>query len=204
MTQPLAEFARPTTDQLRDLAEIPSAVLGDAMERFSVMHAAISPAWRCGQVVGPAYTVTTREGDNAAIHEALESSAPGDILVVDGRGALDRALIGEMLAIKAQARGLAGFVIDGGVRDVDAIANLPMPVFARGRTPAGPHKSGPFRLLTPASVAGIVVHPGDAVVGDEDGVVVVPLAQIDEVVARARQILAHEDEKRVVNARPIR
>lgn len=204
MTQPLADFDRPTAEQLRDLATIPSAVLGDAMERFNVMHEAISSAWRCGQVVGAAYTVTTREGDNAAIHEALESTAPGDILVVDGRGALDRALIGEMLAIKAVARGLAAFVLDGGVRDVDAIADLPMPVFARGRTPAGPYKSGPYRLLVPASVAGVVVTPGDAVVGDEDGVVVVPLADIDQVVERARQILANEEEKRVVNARPIR
>ena len=204
MTQPLAEFARPTTEQLQALAQIPTAVLGDAMERFNVLHAAVSPAWGCGHVVGAAYTVTTREGDNAAIHEALESTAPGDLRVVDGRGALERALIGEMLAIKAKARGLGGFVLDGGVRDVEAIAELGVPVFARGRTPAGPHKSGPFRLLTPASVAGVVVSPGDAVVGDEDGVVVVPLADVDRVVDRARQVLAHEDEKRVVNARPLR
>lgn len=109
-----------------------------------------------------------------------------------------------MLAIKAKARGLAAFVLDGGVRDVDAIAELGLPVFARGRTPAGPYKSGPFRLLTSASVAGVVVEPGDAIVADEDGVVVVPLADIDRVVARAREILADEEAKRLVNAQPIR
>lgn len=203
-TTPLADFPRPTTGQLGQLATIPSAVLGDAMERFNVMHAAISPSWGCRQVVGSAYTVATREGDNAAIHEALESVAPGDVLVIDGRGALDRALIGEMLAIKAKARGLAAFVLDGAVRDVDAIADLSLPVFARGRTPAGPYKTGPFRLLGRVAVGGVVVEAGDAIVGDEDGVVVVPRREIDDVVERARQILANEERKRVANAWPIR
>jgi regulator of RNase E activity RraA len=202
--RPVADFARCEPGDLEHLSRHGAAVVGDAMDRFGALESAIHAQWPTARLVGNAFPVWTRAGDNLAIHEALDVIAPGDVLVVNGGADTNRALIGEMIGIKAKARGLAGFVIDGAARDIDDLAALDMPVFARASSPAGPFKHGPYRLLEPIAVGGVCVHPGDAVLADRDGVVVVPRLRLPEVLERAQQIEDLERAKRIDNARPIR
>ncbi|MEQ3553875.1 RraA family protein [Pseudonocardia nematodicida] len=163
----------PEQDLLARLRSLPAANVGDAQERLNVMEPEISAMWRGARVVGPAFTVLTAGGDNAAIHQALEEASAGDVLVIDGQAATHRALIGELIAGRARAKGIAGFVIDGAVRDVHDLEELGFPVWARATTPAGPYRNGPGYLQRDVSVGRVVVHPGDVIVADDDGVVVV-------------------------------
>jgi regulator of RNase E activity RraA len=191
---PVPQWARPTEDQRSRLGDLPTANIADAMHRLGAMDARIRPMWDGARLVGAAYTVWTRPGDNAGIHEALRHAQPGDILVINGGGDESRALIGELIGGRAKSRGVVGFVIDGAVRDAPGLAEYDMPVFARALTAAGPYKDGPFVVAAPTAVGGVVVNPGDVIVGDDDGVVVVPLGLADLVaqVAQAK----HDDELR--------
>ena len=183
---------RPTTAQLDRYRRLPSANVGDAMHRLGALDAAIKPVWDGATIVGAAYTVWTRPGDNLGLHEALRHVQPGDVIVVNGGADESRALLGELIGGKAKVKGVAGFVIDGAVRDATGLAEYAMPVYARALTPAGPYKDGPFALAAPVAVGGVVVSPGDIVVADEDGVVVVPLEMADRVADLAEA--KHEDE----------
>ena len=118
-----------TAELVRRLAAIPAANIGDAQERIGVASA-LSPSWPGAKLAGPAYTVWTRPGDNLYIHKALDEAQPGDVIVVNGGGDQSRALIGDMIGLRAKNMGLAGFVIDGAVRDADALADCGLPVFA--------------------------------------------------------------------------
>jgi len=122
-------------------------------------------------MAGTALTVRTSPGDNLAVHQALDVVRPGQVIVVDGGGDTSRALIGEIMMNLALSRGAAGFVIDGAVRDAAALAVSDLPVFARAAFHRGPYKNGPGELNVPISIGGMVVNPGDIVVGDADGVV---------------------------------
>jgi regulator of RNase E activity RraA len=203
-TPEIARFDRCEPEALASLDRFGAAMLTDAMERFGALDSEIHAQWPTARLVGNAFTVWTRAGDNLAIHKALDVVAPGDVLVVNGSGDKSRALIGEMIGIKAKARGVAGFVLDGAARDIDALRELDMPVFARASTPAGPYKHGPFRLVEPIAVGGVCVWPGDAVVADRDGVAVVGRTVVAETIEKARQIEALEATKRIANAKPIR
>lgn len=191
---PVPEWSRPTEEQRTRLGALPTANIADAMQRLGAMDARIKPVWDGATLVGAAYTVWTRPGDNAGIHEALRHVQPGDVLVINGGGDESRALIGELIGGRARARGVAGFVIDGAVRDAPGLAEYDMPVFARGLTPAGPYKDGPYVVAAPTAVGGVVVNPGDVIVADADGVVVIPLAQADAVADLAQA--KHDDELR--------
>jgi regulator of RNase E activity RraA len=136
-------------------------------------------------------------GDNAGVHEAIDSLEPGDVLVVNGHGVRDRALVGELIAERLRARGCVGLVVDGAVRDVGDLEEIGFPVFARAVTPAGPYRHGPFRVGVPVAIGGVVVHTGDVVVADGDGVAVVPAAEAADVLARAEA--KHADETRTRN-----
>lgn len=125
-------------------------------------------------MAGTALTVRTRPGDNKTIHEALELVRPGDVIVVDGGGDTARALIGEIMTSIAKMRGAAGFVIDGAVRDVAALAQSSFPCFAKAGIHLGPYKSGPGEINVAVSIGGMTVNPGDIVVGDADGIVAFP------------------------------
>lgn len=184
-----------TAELIRRFAAIPAANIGDAQERIGVASG-LSPVWSGARLAGPAYTVWTRPGDNLFIHKALEGARPGDVIVVNGGGDLSRALIGDLIGIRARNLGIAGFVIDGVVRDAEALAACGLPVFARGVTPAGPYKFGPGRLQVPVAIAGVVVAPEDLVVADADGVVVVRRDEAAEVLAEAERIEAREAAKR--------
>lgn len=187
-------WERPTTEQRERFRSLPTANIADAMHRLGALDARIKPAWNGATLVGAAYTIWTRPGDNLGVHEALRHAQPGDVLVVNGGGDESRALLGELIAGRAKGLGIAGFVIDGAARDADGLAEYDMPVFARALTPAGPYKDGPYALATPVAVGGVVVNPGDIVVGDADGVVVVPAAMADHVTELAQA--KHDDELR--------
>jgi len=149
--------------------------------------------WSGARLIGPAFPVAAVGGDNLALHHAVVAAAPGDVLVVDAQGAA-AGHWGEILAVAAHARGLRGLVIDGAVRDIDALADRRFPVFARGISPCGTSKQYPGRLGEPVTVGGVQVRRRDLVVGDADGVVVVPAAQAPRAIERARGREAHERE----------
>src|SRR5690606_4448023 len=127
-------------------------------------------------MVGPALTVRVAAGDNLSIHKALDLVKPGDVVVVDGDGDISRALVGEIMMTIAQVRGAAGFVINGAIRDLDAFKQSGFPCFARAAIHRGPFKNGPGEIHAKVSIGGLIVEPGDIVVGDDDGVVAFPQA----------------------------
>ncbi len=144
------------------------------------------------KLVGTAFTVKVRPGDNLLIYKALMQVQPGHVLVVDGGGEMTNALIGELILQYAQQRGCAGFIVDGAIRDSAAFHAADFPCYARGVSHRGPYKTGPGALNVPVSIAGQVVNPGDLVVGDEDGVITFPVAQAATLLEAARRSLAKE------------
>lgn len=174
---------RPAARLLAALASLPTPNISDNMQRHYGAAAALRPYHRGAKLVGPAFTVKTRPGDNLLTHKAIDMAAPGDVIVVDAGGALDHAIIGEIMTSLAARRGIGGFVIDGAIRDVEAIAASDFPVYARGVTHRGPYKDGPGEINVPVCVAGMVVNPGDIIVGDADGVLSIPQALAEQVIA---------------------
>jgi RraA family protein len=150
--------------------EAATSVISDCLDRLPGAQG-IRPYHRGGAMAGTAVTVQTTPGDNKAIHEALEIVRPGDVLVVDGGGALDRALVGELLSAIAISRGVVGVVVDGAIRDAAIVAAGDFPVFARGVCMRGPMRAGPGMVNVPVVIGGMIVTPGDIVVGDADGVI---------------------------------
>lgn len=177
------------------LSALPTPNIGDAMERLGVLDASIKQVWPGARLAGPAFTVWTRAGDNAYLHRALAEAAPGDVIVVNGQGDESRALMGDLIGARARNAGIAGFVIDGAVRDAAGLERLGMPVFARSISPAGPYKNGPGILAGPIAVGGVAVLPGDIVVGDEDGTVVIPRARAEEILLAAEAVYRDEAER---------
>ena len=190
------EFPRPARDVVERLAKLPAANIGDAMDRLGVADSAIQAVWPGARLAGPAFTVWTRPGDNQGIHRALQAARPGDVIVVAGGGDESRALLGELIGERAITLGLAGFVLDGAARDAEALGEIGMPVFARAVTPAGPYKNGPSRLGTPIAFGGVPVMPGDVIVADSDGVVVIPREQAAAVADAAEAVFADETNRR--------
>jgi len=191
-----ADFARPDQGTVDRLAKLPAANIGDAMDRLGVADSAIQAVWPGAKLAGPAFTVWTRPGDNKGIHAALQLARPGDVIVVAGGGDASRALLGELIGERAINLGVAGFALDGAARDAEALGEIGMPVFARATSPAGPYKDGPFRLGTAVAFGGVPVLPGDVIVGDSDGVVVVPREQAAAVAEAAEAVFADETGRR--------
>lgn len=182
-------------EQLAAFVDLPTACIADAMDRFGCPRG-VGPVWDGARLVGRARTVLTRAGDNLWVHEAMKTMRAGEVMVVDGGADESRALMGDLIGERAKSLGVSGFVIDGAVRDAPGLRDLGFPVFARCVTPAGPYKHGPGQLEVPVSIGGVVVMPGDIVVGDEDGVVIVPAQRAVDVAIRAAGIVAAEIDKR--------
>jgi regulator of RNase E activity RraA len=177
-------------------ADLPVAVVADAMGRLGVVDPAIRLVGGRPPLVGPATTVDLHPGDNRGLHEALAAAAPGDVLVVATGGEPNVGLFGELMLREAERRGIAGVVVDGAVRDGPSLARSHLPVYARGLSPRGAWKSAPARLNWPVALGGVAVLPGDVVLGDADGVAVVPAGVAEEVLAAARAALRREAEIR--------
>lgn len=172
-------------DLVRQFAELPVANVSDAMNRMTSGGAALRPMHGGGVLAGPAVTVKARPGDNLMIHKALDIAEPGDVVVVDAGGDLTNALIGELMVAHAQSRGLAGIVIFGAIRDASAIRAGSFPVFAAGVTHRGPYKDGPGEVNVPIAIDGMVISPGDLVLGDDDGLVSVAIDDAATVLSAA-------------------
>ncbi len=164
-------------------ARLPVANVSDCMSRMAAGGARLRPMHKAGGLAGPALTVKTRPGDNLMLHKALGLAQPGDVIVCDAGGDLTNSLFGELMLAQLTRRGIAGLVINGAIRDVAAIAAQSVPVFAAGVTHRGPYKSGPGEINMPVAIDGMVVMPGDLMLGDEDGLVCVPLAECQAVLA---------------------
>ena len=157
---------------LEALRGVATSLLSDNMARLSG-SVGLTAFHRPRPMAGTAVTVRTRGGDNFAIHRAFDFCRPGDVLVIDGGGDLSQALMGDIMASFAESLGVQGLVIDGAIRDVGSIRGRDFPVYARGVTHRGPYKNGPGEINVPVTVGGMVVQPGDVVVGDEDGVLAI-------------------------------
>lgn len=180
-----SNISRPPKALIDGFAGLPVANIADNMNRMSCMKASIRPI-NDVPLLGPAFTVKSRPGDNLMLHKALDLAQPGDIVVVDAQGDLTNSVMGELMALWAKQRKIGGFIIDGAIRDVSALRKLGMPIYAAGITPAGPYKDGPGELNVPVACGGIVVHPGDILVGDEDGVVVINPRDAEMLLEKAK------------------
>jgi regulator of RNase E activity RraA len=161
---------------------LPAANVSDCMSRMVAGGARVKPMHAGGVMAGPALTVKARPGDNLMLHKALDLAVPGDIIVCDAGGDLTNALFGELMLAHAVKRRVAGIVIDGAIRDAGAIRAGSFPVFAAGATHRGPYKDGPGEINVPIAIDGMVIEPGDLILGDDDGVVAVPFAQAEAVI----------------------
>ena len=161
---------RPDQQLIESFRGLAVAVIADEMNRLGCMNARIKPLNRV-PLLGVAFTVKARAGDNLMLHRALDMALPGDVSVVDGQGELSNAIAGENMMMWAQRRKLAGVIIDGAMRDLDSLRSLEFSVFAAGIQPKGPYKNGPGEINVPICCGGVVIYPGDIIVGDEDGVV---------------------------------
>jgi regulator of RNase E activity RraA len=150
---------------------------------------------KTGKLIGTAFTVKSRPGDNLMIYQALMMMQPGHVLVVDGGGNPDNALVGELIKLHAEKHGCVGFVLDAAIRDVTCFENFPC--YARSVTHRGPYKDGPGEINVPVTVGGQVIHPGDIIVGDEDGVVAFPQEVADELLGLAAK---HNEKEQAIQA----
>jgi len=180
-----------------DFSDFDSATLHEAAGKTGMVDPAIKPAWPGAKLCGFAFTVHCPPGDNLMLHHAVASAPPGSILVAQVGNYTLKGAWGEILTVAAQARGIAGLIIDGSVRDIDAIAPLQFPIFSRGLA-IGACTKERFGTLDQSLVfGGVPTHPGDLVFGDGDGIVIIGRDQIDEVHAAARQ--RQEFENTLIN-----
>ena len=194
---------RPPRALIAAFAEFDTPAISDLMNRLFTMSQDIKPVTDPSlTVLGPACTVKVFPGDNLMVHKSLDIAEPGDVVVVDASSSSLTAVLGDLVATKAKHRGIAGFVVDGLIRDLPAILELgDFPVFARGITPIGPLHRGPGEVNYPISAGGIVVNPGDIVAGDRNGVVVIPQDSAAEIIDRLRGRAAVEAEYHAAVAR---
>ncbi|MBK4992224.1 RraA family protein [Pseudomonas sp. S37] len=171
--------------------QVPSAIISDCLGR-NVGGLGLRPFHGRGSMCGRALTVRVRPGDNLMTLAAIQMAKPGDILVVDGSGDQTRAIIGGIMRAMAIKAGISGIVVNGVLRDRDDWLDGLMPIFALGCVHRGPSTDGAGEINVPVSCAGLVVNPGDLVVGDSDGVVSIPVEQLESVHERCRQLLARE------------
>jgi len=173
-------------------ADIPVANVSDCMTRLTAGGPRLRPMHKGGRLGGPALTVKCRPGDNLMIHKALDMAQPGDVIVVDAGGDLTNSLFGEIMVSYAITRKLGGVVLNGAVRDCEFIAEHDFPIYAAGVTHRGPYKDGPGEINVPIAIDGMVIEPGDLILGDADGLLCVPFADVEQVLAAARDKVALE------------
>lgn len=187
-----ADFRQLASQELAAWRKIPAAVASDCMNRTQVMHASIKPLSAGMTLVGQARTVTTMVGDCSSICDLITMALPGEVLVVDAAGVEDVAVWGGMMTEEAHFRELGGAVVWGAVRDVQDIRTLGFNMFCHAVVPRGPHQGFGGTIDGAISAGGVSVRPGDIVLGDEDGVTVVPLERADEILKRAQAHVAKE------------
>jgi RraA family protein len=181
-------FPRPNVDVVEMFSQFSSVDISDQLNRlYGVERSIHCIACPDRPLIGPACTVKVFPGDNLMVHKALDIAAPGDVVVIDAGGSINNAVLGDIISTKARHRQLAGFVVDGYVRDAAAIRSMDFPVYARGENIIGPLHRGPGEINFPICCGGVVVAAGDIIVADANGVVVIPRHHIGEVHTRLLQ-----------------
>jgi regulator of RNase E activity RraA len=187
----ITDLPRPTPQLVERFRGVASSNAADAMGRFHFMDSGLKS--RSGvPMCGIAVTATCRPGDNLMVHKALEVAEPGDVVVITTNGNTTSAVFGELMCHSAVAARLGGIVVDGAIRDVSEITNLAFPAYSRSVNPGGCDKDGPGEINVPIACGGTAVMPGDIVLGDEDGVVVIPRETAEEVAELVEALQARE------------
>ena len=189
------DFERVSSDLVRQASAFQPAILADVAGRRGALHGRIQALRHRMKLTGSALTVEVRPGDNLMIHAAIALAKPGDVLVIDGKGDQSAALMGTIMMNACRQVGIAGVVIDGAVRDSVEIDEMGFPVFSMGTNPNGPTKLASGRIGHPVSVGGVAVRPGDLVVGDADGVVVVEREKVEALLQAAQKKVEDEDAR---------
>ncbi len=198
MIHVLTSIKRPSPEIIKEFSKMASASIHEASGRKGYIDCAIKPINRGIRVCGPAYTVQCAPGDNCMLHKALERATPGDVLVATVGGAYEYGYFGDLMATSAVAKGLGGLCIDGCIRDSAEIIASGFPVFARGFSIRGTGK-GTIGVINYPSVFGCqTIFPGDLIVGDDDGLVVVRLEECESVLEKTKERVAKEIEKEAV------
>lgn len=193
-----SDFVRPSKEVMDEYLDIMESTgcltgnVGDCIGRCAAMHSRIRPLESGMKIVGPALTIKTSPTDNLMIHKGLTMAKPGDVLVIDGGGEISWGLLGFIIVSAAIKYGVAGMIVDGAIRDVAEIRNSGFPIFSVGASPNGPFKDGPGEVNFPIQCGGQVVNPGDIIVADDDGVVVVPSDKAEQAIADVRKVIANE------------
>ncbi len=187
-------FERPSQEIIDKFAKLPVANIGDAMNRMSCMKSRVRPLNKT-PLCGPAFTVRARACDVLLMHKSLDLAKPGDVIVVDVQGDTTYAIPGELMAEWARDKGIKGFIVDGCVRDLDTLSEMKdFAVYAAGINPNGPMKVGGGEIGFPISCGGIVVNPGDIIVGDQDGIAVISPQDADVVYEKAHANFVRESK----------
>lgn len=184
-------------DVLAQLRQFSAATLHEALGRIGNLPSGIKPISPGMKLCGPAYTVQTMPRDNVLLHRAYAYAKPGDVIIANCSGFYEAGYWGDLMSLGAKTQGIAGLVIDGCVRDADDIEAMGFPVFSRGLCIRGTSNHGDGTLNEPIIIGEVLVHPGDIVVGDRDGVVVVPQNRIAEAIEKA---IAREAKEEAVRA----
>ncbi|ELZ27071.1 demethylmenaquinone methyltransferase [Halogeometricum pallidum JCM 14848] len=188
---------RPDSDVVAAFEDVPSTIVSDVTGNIGLtMDSGVRPAYDGVEMAGTAVTVNASPGDNLIIHKAITMTEPGDVLVIDCNGYTETGHIGELMCTSCQANGLAGIIIDGAYRDSREIAEMEFPVYGRGVNPQGPLKQDPGSINVTVACGGVSVDPGDIVIGDDDGVAVIPPEGAEDVLERSRAKLDSEDSVR--------
>ena len=187
------KFERPSKELVELFLKHASSNIADCMNRTAAVCSAIRPINKT-KLLGPAFTVKVAQGDNLMFHKAMDLAQPGDVIVIDAGGMSDRAIFGEIMATYCRKRGIAGIIVDGDIRDCAELAEMDIAIYARGANPNGPYKNGPGEIGTVISFGGQVVHPGDIIVGDADGIVVIRPADAKALAAKVDAVLKKEQE----------
>ena len=173
---------------------LPVANISDCMARMTAGGPRLRPMHKSGYLAGPALTVKARPGDNLMIHKALTMAQPGDVIVVDAGGDLTNALFGEIMMAIAIKNGVVGVVLNGAVRDSEEIGEGHFPIYAAGVTHRGPYKDGPGEINVPIAMDGMLIRPGDLVLGDADGLLCVPYEDAETLLAATHKKMEQEKQ----------
>ncbi len=182
----IKNFPRPDKSLVQALGRIQTATLHEAMGKRGALPHYIRPVWHESKFYGVALTVQSRPGDNLLLHKAVSLAQPGDVLVVDNDGFLEAGLWGEIITVAAMQKGIVGLVTNGAVRDTLQIRELGFPVFCAGISIKGTTKAVPGKINNPITFEGVIVNPGDIIVGDNDGVVAIPPGEAAQLLQAAR------------------
>lgn len=197
MHEVVSDIDRPERSVVESFSGLPSAIISDVTTKYeNTMSSAIKPVWDVPEMVGTALTVKTYPGDNLMIHKAVTMAQPGDVLIIDANGYTEAGVMGELLARSCQTQGINGSVVDGAVRDVEEVSDIEFPMYSREVSPKGSYKGHPGSINVPISCGGLDVHPGDIIIGDEEGVAKVSPDRAEEVLEAAKAKLEAESELR--------